>query len=279
LRIDDVAHGVVLHRHAAVAGAVLVERVELPEARVDDRDADVATLDARGDHVLLVDVDRNRVAFAEAGVVVDLDVDGVIAVAPAHRRHEAHRGIAAAERGDVVTGIEELAVVGGAIDAAELAPGDAAIGTGLHGHVLTVLDAAAQVLELERHRGGAAGRRGLAVDGRATAGEDQALAALVAPAEHDVAAIRIVVVVLLDPVAIPAVGAVVVGEGVELETVFHVGGGHRGDRHVRRHLADAGAGEHAGVLRAGETRFDGGDHLEARDDFTTGGIDGSCRDL
>ena len=68
---------------------------------------------------------------------------------------------------------------------------------------------------------------------------DEATAAAIVPADGHLAAVRIAVVVLLDPVAVPAVRAVVVGERAGLEIVAHVGGGLRGDLRVGRDLFDA----------------------------------------
>ena len=105
LGIERVAHGIELRIHAAVAQRILVERIELPVAGVDDRDADAAALDAGRVQVARVHVDRERVAFAEVGGVGDLDVvdvDVVLAERTAHAADEADRRIAAAVVGDVV---------------------------------------------------------------------------------------------------------------------------------------------------------------------------------
>ena len=74
LRLHHVVDRVVLRRDAAVAGAVLVERVELPVAGVDDGHADVAAPDAGVVQVARVHVDGHRIAFAEGGGVGDLDI-------------------------------------------------------------------------------------------------------------------------------------------------------------------------------------------------------------
>ncbi len=60
LGVEHVAHGIELRVHAAIAQGILVERVELPVARVDDRDANAATLDAGEMQVVRIHVDGER---------------------------------------------------------------------------------------------------------------------------------------------------------------------------------------------------------------------------
>jgi hypothetical protein len=86
-------------------------------------------------------------------------------------------------------------------------------------------------------------------------------------------AVRIVVVVLFDPVAVPAMGTVVVGKRVALEVVAHVGSGLRAHRGVQRYLLDASGPEDPLVFDVGEMSFDRIDHAEAGYNLAAGGDD------
>src|SRR5882672_4616012 len=99
---------------------------------------------------------------------------------------------------------------------------------------------------------------------RGVAGEDQPFAAAIVPANRDVAVVWGVVVVLFDPVAVPAVRAIVVGKRTGFEIVAHVGGCLRADRCVGADLLDAGGLENLRVLGIGQVGFDGVDDTEAR---------------